>query len=220
MRLALRIARRSVRRNLARSLLIAALVALPVAAATMVDVLVRSFGSPERDARQAMGIADASVTISTASDLGPWMPGPWSGPEDVADRKDRDPETVDLAALLPPGTRLVRDDAGAGEVTLRSGDWVARTTAAVIDMREPLLRHEAELVEGRRPSDPNDVVLSPVLAERLHVGVGDTISARGAPQLHVVGLAREPYCLSCERAVVADQRSTLARVATPNPVAA
>ena len=219
MRLAFRIARRSVRRNLARSLLIAALVALPVAAATMVDVLVRSFGSPERDARQAMGTADARVTISAASDLGAWMPGPVSGTEEVSDGHDRDPERIDLAALLPAGTRLVRENVGGGEVTLRSGEWITRTGAAVIDTREPLLRHQAEIVEGRRPSEPDDVLLSPVLAERLHVGLGATISARGAPQLRVVGLAREPYCLACERAVAAPG-STLARIAKRQPEAA
>jgi len=217
-RLALRIARRSVRRNLARSLLIAALVALPVAAATMVDVLVRSFGSPERKAQQAMGIADARVTVSAASDLGAWMPGPWSGTEEIADRNDRDPENVDLAALLPAGTRLVRDGAAGGAVTLRSGEWIARTGASVIDTREPLLRHEAEIVEGRAPTDPDDVLLSPVLAERLHVDVGATISARGAPPLRVTGLVRDPYCLTCERAVAAPG-STLARVAKADPVA-
>jgi putative ABC transport system permease protein len=217
--LSLRIARRSVRRNLARSLLIAALVALPVAGATMVDVLVRSFGSPERDAQQAMGSADARATISASSDLGPWTPGPWSGTEEVADRKDRDPETVDLAALLPAGTRLVRENAAGGEVTLTSGDWVAHTSASVIDTREPLLRHKAEVVAGGRPSAPDDVLLSPMLAERLHVDVGATITARGAPSLRVTGLARDPACLSCEQAVAAPG-STLARIARPGPEAA
>jgi putative ABC transport system permease protein len=217
--LALRIARRSVRRNLARSLLIAALVALPVAAATMVDVLVRSFGSPERDARQAMGMADARLSVSTASDLGSWRPGPWAGNEQVSDRTDRDPATVDLAALLPPGTHLVRENAGGGDVTLRSGEWIARTGASVIDTGEPLLRYQAEIVEGRAPANPDDVLLSPMLAERLHVNVGTTISARGAPALRVVGLARDPYCLSCERAVAAPG-STLARIAKPDPEAA
>jgi putative ABC transport system permease protein len=217
-RLALRIARRNVRRNLARSLLIAALVALPVAAATMVDVLVRSFGSPERDAQQAMGIADARATISAASDLGPWTPGPWSGTEEVSERKDRDPANVDLAALLPAGTRLVQDNVGGGAVTLRSGEWITRTGASVIDTHEPLLRHEAEVIEGHAPTEPGDVLLSPVLAERLHVDVGATIAARGAPQLSVVGIARDPYCLSCERAVAAPG-STLARIAVADPEA-
>jgi putative ABC transport system permease protein len=207
-----------VRRNLARSLLIAALVALPVAAATMVDVLARSYGSPERDARQAMGMADARVMVSAASDLGAWQPGPWSSTEAVAGRRDRDPETVDLAALLPAGTRLVRDSVAGGGVTLRSGEWIARTGASVIDTHEPLLRYQAELVEGRRPTGADDVLLSPALADRLHVGVGDTISARGAPALRVVGLADDPYCLSCERAVTAPG-STLARIAVSDPEA-
>jgi putative ABC transport system permease protein len=211
-RLALRIARRSVRRNLARSLLIAALVALPVAGATMVDVLVRSFGSPEREARQIMGMADARVMITGASDLGTWAPTPWSTTDELFARKDRDPEQVDLAALLPAGTRLVRDTAAGGPATLRSGEWIARTGVSVIDTREPLLRHQAEIVDGRQPTDRGDVLLSPVLAERLHVGVGATISARGAPALHVVGLVRDPYCLSCERAVAAPG-STLGRIA-------
>src|SRR5262245_66675939 len=100
----------------------------------MVDVLVRSFGSPERDARQAMGMGDGRATISGSSDLGAaWRPSPWSETEDVTGGKDRDPETVNLAALLPAGTRLVRDSVVGGGVTLRSGEWIARTGASVID---------------------------------------------------------------------------------------
>ena len=104
---ALRIARRSVRRSLGRSLLIAALVALPVAGATMADIVARSLSSPERDARRSLGTADARVSVTEWSALtrtgGPGATG------ELAGTGKQDPAKVDLAALLPRGTRIVPD---------------------------------------------------------------------------------------------------------------
>jgi putative ABC transport system permease protein len=59
---------------------------------------------------------------------------------------------------------------------------------------------------------PDEVLVSPATAERLTVRPGMTITPRGGPVLTVVGLVREPSCLSCER-VVAAPGSALALLA-------
>ena len=104
---ALRIARRSIRRNLGRSLLVAVLVGLPVAAATMVDVVARTLFSAERDASRAMGAADAQVDGDRRVDACPTT-SRRAGAASAPASAERDPEDVDLAALLPPGSRVAR----------------------------------------------------------------------------------------------------------------
>ena len=110
------------------------------------------------------------------------------------------------------------DANAAAEVTLEAGRRVVRTSAVDVDPREPLLRHEVHVVEGRSPVRADEVLLSPALADRLHVRIGMTITPRRAPALTVVGLAREPFCLSCER-IVAPQDSPLMRGAEGDPTA-
>ena len=40
------------------------------------------------------------------------------------------------------------------------------------DPREPLHRHEAKLEAGRAPTRPDEVLISPSLAERISAGIG------------------------------------------------
>jgi putative ABC transport system permease protein len=129
-----------------------------------------------------------------------FTPQPWYGVD--TGRPQRDPEKVDVAALLPPGTRLARQFSGR-EVTFTAGARLARTSTVVADVREPLLQHEARLIDGRAPVNPDEVLVSPATADRLHVKLGETITPRGGPALTVVGLARESTCLDCERVVTA-----------------
>jgi putative ABC transport system permease protein len=180
--------------------LIAALVALPVAGATMVDVVGRTLSSHERDAMRAMGSADAQLTVAPWKRLTDWTPG--SG-EDLTGTGKRNAARVDVADLLPPGTRIVRDSGAAANLTLVAGRRVVRTTVVALDTREPLLQHEVRLLEGRPPAGPRDVLLSPALADRLGAKPGGTLTPRRGPALTVTGLAREPFCLSCERMVAA-----------------
>jgi putative ABC transport system permease protein len=198
---ALRIARRTARRNLGRTLLIAALVGLPVAGATMVDIVGRTLSSPERDAMQAMGDADARVSVSPWKRLTDWAPGRGS---DMTGTGERDATRVDVAALLPRGTRLVRDSGASANLTIVAGRRVVRTTVVALDTGEPLLRHQVRLLEGRAPRGANEVLLSPALADRLGgAEPGSTFTLRDGRVLTVTGLAREPFCLSCQRMVAA-----------------
>ena len=197
---ALRIARRSIRRNLGRSLLVAVLVGLPVAAATMVDVVGRTMFSNERDADRAMGAADAQVTVTGASSLPDFRPVAWGGVS--AGTADRDPRDVDLALLLPPGSRVARTPLRYF-VGLEVGRRGVRAQLVVADVREPLHRFEAELEEGRAPTGPDEVLISPPLSERLGAAVGSTIDPVEGPPLTVTGLGRSMYCLSCQEVIAA-----------------
>ena len=93
----------------------------------MVDVVVRTMESPERAARQAMGPADAVASVTTVSRLpSDFAPGPWYGVGFGPEEAERDPADVDLAALLPPGTKLTAVPVGArrprcGRASARGG---------------------------------------------------------------------------------------------------
>ena len=101
---ALRIARRNARRHPGRSLLIAILVALPVAGATMVDLVARTYSSPERRAQSELGSADAAAVVTGFTHLDDFRPTEAIGTPSQVWRPDRDPADVDLAALLPRGS--------------------------------------------------------------------------------------------------------------------
>ena len=202
---ALRIARRTVRRSPGRSLLVAVLIAVPVAGATMVDVVARSLGDGERSASRIMGAADAVLVVTRWDDL----PGysPVNGIEGGGPR-DRNPRSVDVAALVPRGTRLVPAPR-THDLRLKAGRRGAATSAVVADLREPLLAHKGELLAGRAPRD-GELLVSSALADRLDVGPGDVVQIAGGPPATVSGLAREPMCHSCEQ-VIAAPGSDLAR---------
>ena len=199
---ALRIARRSVRRNLARSVLVAVLVGLPVAGATMVDVVVRSLESPEREARQAMGPADAQASVTGVSRLpAVYRPGPWGGVNFDLPKAERDPADVDLEAMLPPGSRVVPVPVQR-DVRVRAGERTRRTSLIVADVRDPLLADEARLDAGRLPSGEDEVLLSPGLAEQLgDLRPGAAITGGDGTQLTVSGLASDRFCFACDQVV-------------------
>ena len=104
-----RIARRSIRRNLG-----------PVAARCRARRRARrgrddgrpsssrTVTAPERDAARSLGVADAHVTVSPDERLRDFRPRPWTGGVELVGKPDRDPQAVDVAALLPPGSRAVR----------------------------------------------------------------------------------------------------------------
>jgi putative ABC transport system permease protein len=198
---ALRIARRTVLRSRGRSLLVAILVGLPVAGATYADVLARTFSSHERDAQQLIGSADGAVTVTPGKHLSTYNPR-WLQEASFA-RNERDPAKVDVAALLPAGTRIVSLPE-PHPVALVRGEGVARTLVNVGDVREPLHRFAMRLVDGRAP-DRSEVLVSRKLAERLKLLDGDgglrpdaQVTVVHGPTARVTGLVRDPRCLSCE----------------------
>lgn len=216
---ALRIARRQVRRNLGRSLLIAVLVGIPVAGATIADVLYRSVESPERAAYERMGDADAIVEVTPHDEL----PLPGSGRLPLIELTyigmpqlppERDPATVDLATLLPPGTVLEPERRQHG-IRLSSGDVVLRS--AVLDIGAqggPLTDHAFRLDGGRWPEARDEVVVTPRVAQRLdllddgELRADATVTLGDGPRVRVSGLVVDPFALDGE--TVSAARGSLA----------
>jgi putative ABC transport system permease protein len=164
-------------------------VGLPVAGATALDLLVRTMASPEHRAQRAIGSADAIVFGISATRL---------------------------AALVPPGTRVVPNPREYDAFLVRPGGAV-RSRLVTADVREPLHRHAARLDEGRAPSRPGEVLVTRRLATQLELldggelRDGATITMRRGPTARVTGLARAPFCLNCAQ-VVAAPDSAFARV--------
>ena len=69
------------------------------------------------------------------------------------------------------------------------------------DPREPLHRHEAKLESGRVPTRPDEVLISPSLADRISAGIGSQVHPADGPALTVTGIAEAPFCISCEQIV-------------------
>jgi putative ABC transport system permease protein len=215
---ALLIAWRTLLRSPGRSSLIAILVGLPVAAATYADVIPHTFGSPQLRAQQMVGSADGSITVTPQTRLPGYDPR-WLAEHSTepSRQSQRDPVHVDVAALLPRGSRLAPMPRYQ-PVGLRVGQAVVRTRILLADVRQPLQRFVLRLEgPGRGPRD-GEVLLTRGLAGRLHLLDGDRLRPGAAITLvdgtsaRVAGLAVDPSCLSCEQAV-AVPGSPIARAA-------
>ena len=195
-RCAFRIARRSMRRNLKRSILISSLIAVPIAGATVMDGLLQTISGSEHAAYQLMGDADATAQVTGRESLPDWAPGDY----DSTDARDRDPESVDLASLLPPGSRVVPDNE-YGLMRLANGEQVVRTQVVLAAGGDPLTHHQARLESGRFADKPTEATVTEPLAERLGLLDGDRIrdgaklTAEDGPTVTVTGLVQTPSSL-------------------------
>ena len=176
---ALRIARRTVLRSPSRSLLIALLVALPVAGATYVDVIARSFNSAQRDAQRTIGSADAAVTVT-----GPAAPAGADGVALAGAGRNRRRPSAAASRPSARSPRCCRPAPGSRAmprqrvVALSRGERIVRANMLIGDVSEPLQRFRMRL-EGRRPRPGRRTRCSSraTLAERLRLLDGDRARA-------------------------------------------
>ncbi|HEY0452016.1 ABC transporter permease [Actinophytocola sp.] len=212
---ALRIARRSVRRQLGRSVLIASLIAVPIAGATVMDGLLRTMRGPEYRVQGTMGSADGIAEVTDRLSLPGRLPGTY--PQPSSKDPERDPRDVDLAALLPPGSRAVPDVEGYS-LRLAQGDRIVRTELNLVTVGDPLTDHVVRLAAGRLPHGPGEALVTESLAGRLglldggDLRPGATVTAQNGPTVAVTGLAVHPKALGLET-VVAPPGSALTRSA-------
>lgn len=206
---AVRIAVRESLRHKGRAALIVALIALPVMAMTFLDVLKRTEElSPDERANRVMGQADGVAVVTSAGRVSPPDPTWWDfdSVNSAGDTDSFDPASVDLASLLPersvltPGPRTADVDVRANDRSVGSRAVVDGLVGgeSTTETRRGLFR----TVEGQRPYAAGEVAVSPEVADRLKVAIGDTVSVSptdgGQPQqLRVVGEVAEPSCLEC-----------------------
>lgn len=199
---ALRIARRSVRRNLKRSILVAALIAVPIAGATVVDGLLRTLSGTEHQTARFLGDADGSASVTDRPSLPDWHPG-YSELSYGETGQTRDPASVDLLGLLPPGSRAVALPDTYG-LRLREGERIVRTELSLFAVGDPLTAQYGQLVTGRQPTSPTEALVTEPLAERLGLLDGDdlrrgaTVTIDDGPTVTVTGVSIHPFMTDYE----------------------
>jgi len=150
---ALRVARREAQRARGRSLLVVAMLGLPVAALAFAAAYTDTFTlTPEERAGRLMGAAQA---VMVGPFEGPVHQDPTdlelSGPTGPAPSPARpaEPRSVErLLALLPRGTRAIRDQKGTTPVRTAAGSGDLGTR--VLDYADPLARGILRQLTGRR----------------------------------------------------------------------
>lgn len=220
----LRIARRTALRSPGRTLLIAALIGVPVMASSWLGIIQDSSDPHgEAQATELIGKADAQVVVTTNRSVslenvqvfdGTYVYGTSStvGPD-----SQRDPGTVDLAALLPSGTNLAARTSTIGTTTIKTGGSTSASYPVVlVDGTAGLSEGTYQLNKGRLPQAADEVALSSSLAK--HLGLLDKgklkanaqVSSSDGHAYKAVGLAR-PLIGSKDRVIWAPPGSALTK---------
>ena len=180
---ALRMARRDLWRHKGRAVLTMCLVALPV----LVGVTTAQFHhntqwDGERAARSSMGAADALVQVTPfertrvtywPGDMGA-RPGAFARDADGKRHPvRRDRSSVDLAALLPEGSRIIPAMAHR-DVALATGGV---GHVKILDAGDPMAEGLASVASGEPPTKPDEVALTETAAEELGL-----LNADGSPR--------------------------------------
>jgi putative ABC transport system permease protein len=195
-RTALRVARREARRAKGRSILVTAMIMLPVAALAFAAVYADTFTlTPDERADRLMGTAQAVLARPmdgpvhqdptdldafgpTAAAAAPVEPAaPWTAEE--------------LLALLPPGTRIVRDQTGPLQVRTAAG--AGTVGARMLDFTDPLAHGILRQLTGRAPATWDEAAMTPAAVRRLGIKVGGSVRlADGGRTFRVVGTVEDP----------------------------
>jgi putative ABC transport system permease protein len=223
-RTALRIARREARRAKGRSILVVAMIMLPVAALTFAAVYTDTFTlTPDERAERLMGTAQAVLAWQMdapvhqdPADLDQWGPTqalPESGEPAAA------PTTKRLLALLPPGTRAVRDQLGPLQVRTAAG--TGTVGARMLDATDPLAQGIFRQRTGRAPATRDEAALTPAAVRRLGANVGGSVRlADGSRAFRVVGTVEDPSDLEATTVLLrpgALPQAALAESSAPGP---
>lgn len=203
----LRIARRTARRSLGRTVLIATLIGLPVLAASWVAVM-ETTSNPRGEvlARQSMGTADASVTVTPyklvtlmRAMMDPSTAAYIVDTGNATAEQSRDPARVDVAALLPAGSKVVPDpDSWTTAAGIKVGSAIGNYQVRGLDARGPLATGTYRLDQGRMPTGPGEVALSPSMADHLGLRRDGSLTKDAAVETAagkryaVTGIARQP----------------------------
>jgi len=192
LRAAVRIARRDAMRSRGRSALVMAMIALPVLGATVIDVIARTAQlDPQDIVQRELGAAQARVEPQIAGAVAQEPTGDFYG---TGARRVGRPTRAALTGLVPPGSRIISDITGTTSV--RTDDGLTGATVRELNYADPAARGLVDQVEGRAPRGLGEVALTPELARRTSLEVGDTlVSVQPERELRVVGIAEDPATL-------------------------
>lgn len=191
-RVALRIARRDARRSRGRSALVLVMIGLPVLLSTAIAVLVSTADRNEVE-RLPQRLGSTQAELRDSGGRAPVIQDPLA--TNVLPADDQAPP--DPTALAPltvaelvrlTGGQVVRVDSGSTVVAVRTGRASVNLLQTDADLR--LLRGKVDVLVGRQPDGPDEVLVDRTLQDR---GFGIGSDLRLGPEgttASVVGVAR------------------------------
>ncbi len=189
---ALRIARRDVRRSKGRSALIVALIMLPVLVVVAASTLLRTADlSMLESLPRELGSADAAIQTTWELPEGQVLvqcPDLTCSSERAATAPDDglSPEQG-IAADLGPGTRVIA--LPSQEVPATVGDRRLSVRVTEAELVDPMLVGMVDVVAGRLPAGPGEVVVTGPLADK-GASIGSTMDLGQYGSATVVGQVR------------------------------
>lgn len=199
-----RLALRLVRAAPGRTVLVAALIALPVLGVSSFSVL---FASTQPTLAERLdtelGGAQAALQIEAPRDVGlvqsPTDPHDWTA-EGWSDAPDED-YVEHIADVTPSGWRIAHVD--TTRATVSTGAATAVMEAVVGDAMDAQLEGRFLLVDGRRPTADDDIMLSPGALARLGVRLGATITVASPTErsYRVVGVLQSSHAGTAEEQI-------------------
>ncbi|MET9571513.1 ABC transporter permease [Streptomyces virginiae] len=174
------------------------MIALPIVGVSAADLTLRSAElSPDQAVSRVVGAADARVSTSHAGkpvyqvpDGSHYVPvGGYDGAH-LPSRPEED-SPAQVAAALPPGSRLLKDSAGFGKVRTKHG--LLEADLREIDLHDPLAEGLFTLDRGRLPERAGEVVATNAFLENSGLFVGSSVTPRGATSAYrIVGAYELP----------------------------
>ncbi|MEU8261065.1 FtsX-like permease family protein [Micromonospora sp. NPDC048999] len=192
-RAALRIARREARRARGRTALVLAMIALPVLALSFAAASWDMAGlTPAERLDRQLGAADAELrwTSAKAVTQDAWGENFWPVEGDPVPRT-RSVTADEIRTLLPAGSRVTRLRRWVS-FDVRIGRQFVSFGARAVDLNDPLTRPLATLHDGRRPTAPDEIAVSPAALRRLGVRLGEPVRTTDGARYTVVGVAEFP----------------------------
>ncbi|MCW2680650.1 MAG: FtsX-like permease family protein [Frankiales bacterium] len=194
---ALRIARRELLQAKGRTLLVLLMVLLPVLAVSAMSTLLRSSEiDPVEGLPGSLGTAQARVEVGSGRvEQDPFL-------RSVAQYEGGPRATAaQLQEVLPPGSRLLEVREFPEQAALRIDGRRVRVTPIGIDLTDPERNGPYPVLEGRAPTLPTEVAVSPDLLE-VGVRIGRDVDLGTGP-LRVTGTVGAPRDYGFGRTVYA-----------------
>jgi putative ABC transport system permease protein len=167
--------------------LVVALVALP-AAIIMAVLIVSASSKPtvEEYVRAELGAAQAWIEVVAPEGTQVWVAEDGTLTTDDFDGEEQDISGRDPRDLLPAGAEVLRVEEGPGIAS--AGERAARVQLVQGEVWNRAFEGRYTVTAGEPPSAADEVMVSPTLASRLDVGLGDVVTLGDALPVTVVGL--------------------------------
>jgi putative ABC transport system permease protein len=203
-RAALRIARRDAVRAKGRSALVVAMIGLPMLGLAFADVGVRTAQLPREEvARRQLGAADLVAELVSSGPIQQRGSYDYSSKESMGGGGRPPAKVPDVAAALPPGSRVTERSVRYVARLRGGGERIALGEVWRLDLDDEMSDGLVHLRKGALPRGAGEAAITTRLADDLGIGLGDplTLEPKG-PTFRVSAFVVLPSSLATSAAVV------------------